>query len=74
MTIGDIIKEYLEENKLDGLCNSDSHCACLKDDLFPCSDPSMHGREAGVKVDCRGRCDEGCDWHIVPKEPDSGSQ
>ena len=73
MTIGDIIKKYLEDNHLNGLCNSDAHCGCERDDLFPCGGPCDQC-EVGVKVHFSTTCDEGCNWHIVPKEPDSGSQ
>jgi hypothetical protein len=42
MTVREIIKEYLDKNGFDGLCNDD--CGCGTDDLAPCLD--------GPKLDC----------------------
>ena len=35
MTVKEIVKKYLEENGLEGLCGLD--CGCNLDDLMPCS-------------------------------------
>lgn len=72
MTVEQIIKDHLEENKLDGLYNSCIDCACLKDDLAPCGQIRLKCR-AGVKVMCNENCDHDYDilgigeWHIEEK-------
>jgi len=35
MTIGEIVKKYLEDNGYDGLCNY-GECGCENSDLMPC--------------------------------------
>lgn len=63
MTIIDIVKKYLLENKYDGLCDCENECGCRLDDLAPCGE--MSGRcEAGHLIECN--CGEGCDYHIAP--------
>lgn len=49
MTIQEIIKRFLLENKYDGLFNDD--CACENAHLFPCSQVDV-SCEAGFKVPC----------------------
>jgi len=39
MTVHEIVKEYLETNGFDGLCNDE--CGCSKNDLFPCDDACL---------------------------------
>jgi len=72
MTIKEIVKEYLEKNRYDGLyCDE---CACEIDDLMPCEEPEIANCEAGYKVPCPGpgRCttDGDCDWHIAHVKPE----
>ncbi len=56
MTVKEIIKQYLETNGFDGLCNDD--CGCSKDDLFPCGN---------IQEDCnpafKCNCDHSCGLH-----------
>ena len=61
MTIQEIIKRFLLENKYDGLFNDD--CACENADLFPCSQVDV-SCEAGFKVPCD--CGDH-DFHIARK-------
>jgi hypothetical protein len=35
MNVFEIIKAHLKTTGLDGICNTDSECACDKDDLSP---------------------------------------
>lgn len=53
MTVEQIIKDHLEKNKLDGLCND--LCGCSKDDLAPCE---------GIQKNCVParlvKCEEDC--------------
>jgi len=59
--IKEVIKQYLIENKYDGLCSSDYECACAVEDLFPCME---------VRTDCfvgykrQCDCEMNCDFHI----------
>ena len=60
MNVREIVQKYLKENGFDGIYNDE--CACLTDDLAPCSE-SMDDCEPGY----RGPCDCGDhDWHIGP--------
>ena len=36
MTVGEIVKQWLEEHGCDGLCDPDAECGCGIDDLNPC--------------------------------------
>ena len=36
MTVGEIVKQWLEEHGSDGLCDPDAECGCGIDDLNPC--------------------------------------
>ncbi len=38
--IRDIVRNYLRQNKYDGLCNARIECACPVDGLMPCADPN----------------------------------
>jgi len=39
MTVLEIVKDYLDKNGFDGLCNDT--CGCSKNDLFPCDDACL---------------------------------
>ena len=67
MTVIQIIAEYLEQNKYDGLYQP-GECACLKDDLAPCGQVE-NGCEPGHKTDAPGNCPS--DWHIGAKNSDN---
>lgn len=62
-TVGEIIEEYLEENGFDGLYVP-GECACLKDDLFPCSETPVDCKPGYRKEDPTGEWD----YLIGPKE------
>ena len=36
MTVGEIVKQWLEDHGCDGLCDPDFECGCGIDDLNPC--------------------------------------
>lgn len=69
LTVAEIVVRYLQEHGYDGLYSPDGECACLIDDIGPCSAESFEC-EAGVRVDYRA--DEPCGldcsgsdhWHI----------
>lgn len=67
MTVEQIIKDYLEKNKLDGLCSDDRECACLKDNLAPCGNLGLDC-VPGIKAECDEDCDPDyygpCTFHI----------
>jgi len=56
MTVGDIIKKYLDDNGFDGLVCSDGECGCLKDELAPCENVNLDSCEPGYKVNCSADC------------------
>ncbi len=71
----DMVAWYLEGWELDGLYSDE--CGCLLADLAPCGE-MKHDCAAGVKVPCHypegehTQCEEGCEWHIVPREEKEG--
>ena len=73
MNVLDIVKKYIEENKLDGLFYPDEDCACTIDDLAPGSclvTCMVEGCRPGRKVPC----DCGVhNWHIEEVKPCSKS-
>lgn len=52
MNVKGIVKEYLKNNKYDGLYNPDSDCACGIDDLYPCGGEWIDKCEPGYQVPC----------------------
>ncbi len=68
MDIKSIVKNYLRENKFDGLFSNHFDCGCEIDDLMPC-DEAQPECEPGYKIPCSDNCpyDGNCDWHIGPK-------
>ena len=38
MTVIEIIKKYLEDNRYDGLCDPANECGCRLSDLAPCGE------------------------------------
>lgn len=36
----DMVKRWLQDNRFDGLCHSDSECGCSLEDLMLCGEPS----------------------------------
>ena len=71
MDVKAIVKQWLIDNKYDGLWSDMGDCACPVDDLFPCNMEGVQDCEPGVKGPCSGTehcpADGECDWHIVPK-------
>ena len=63
------IRQYLERNGYDGLC--DDECGCLKDDLVACG-CSPDCCEPGYRIDYKAgdKCDCDCQgmdhWHVMP--------
>ncbi len=53
MTVGEIIKKYLDDNGYDGLCGDE--CGCSKDNLFPCGMASLDC-VPGYKCECNHEC------------------
>lgn len=35
-SVKEMVREFLDANGYDGLCNPDAECGCMKDDLFIC--------------------------------------
>jgi hypothetical protein len=57
----EMLKEYLESRKYDGLYNRTKECSCANDDLLACCD-SANDCVAARKVPCD--CTEQCDFHL----------
>ena len=51
MNVLEIIKEYLIQNGYDGLYNTAGECACLVEDLAPCSESCLDC-EPGYRGPC----------------------
>lgn len=64
MTVREILKNYLKENRYDGL-QFDAECACVIEDLAPCGN-SWEACEPGYLQPCD--CGEH-DYHIGPEIP-----
>ena len=63
-TVKEIVEEYITTNGYDGLASD--VCACLVEDLMPCTDESTRNCQAGYKAQCT--CNNECDFHIEVKE------
>lgn len=37
-SVKEMVREFLDANGYDGLCNPDAECGCPKDDLFLCGE------------------------------------
>ena len=82
MNVKEILEEYLELRRLDGLCYPDLSCCCVVDDLMPCgSCPDLC--RPGYRVPCDGgdpdrpgSCDGDCEFHIraARPKPDPGRE
>jgi len=61
---GEMVREYLEKNGYDGLCEKDGECGCQLSDLMPCGGEYAMECVAGWK---RNRWPDECaDFYIVP--------
>lgn len=70
MTVEDIVRDYLERNGYDGLCDP-GECSCGLGSLMHCDSPNQDC-VAGHKVPCE--CSEDCGWHIAPgRRPKAGA-
>lgn len=49
-TIENIVKEYLRDNKFDGLFNEEK-CACVLENLMPCGEPDVFYCAAGYRLE-----------------------
>lgn len=67
MNLHDLVRQALEAGGYDGLFHADGDCACKKDDLFPCGEPSP-SCQPGYERPCPGCCGEH-DWHIAAAKP-----
>lgn len=43
ITIKEIVRQWLEANGYDGLCESEVECGCPLDDFMPCDEPHLKG-------------------------------
>ena len=71
MTIKEIVKEYLEMHRFDGLAGDE--CGCEIDDLFPCDEGYSLKCEPGYRVPCDPQncyADGDCPWHICTEKPE----
>jgi len=50
MTVKEIVKQWLEANGYDGLCNDIFECGCELNDLMPCQEDVRDDCAAGHKV------------------------
>lgn len=72
MTVYDIVKQYLQDNGYDGLCNKDHECGCWIDDLLCCDEIGMNCEPAyrapcGI---CRKREEEDCYVYVYSDADD----
>lgn len=51
ISASEIIKSFLADNGMDGLCSPDMDCSCFIGDLFPCDCPCDRCL-AGVAISC----------------------
>ena len=49
MTVLEIVKKYLQDNKYDGLVLSDHECGCTIEDFAPCMDGPEQRCEAAYR-------------------------
>jgi hypothetical protein len=61
MTVREIVKKWLEDNKYDGLCTEGCGCECS--DLFPCGGQDFVDCESGHKTKSD---DSDYDFLIIP--------
>lgn len=67
MNCMDIVKKYLNDNNLDGLCCTEVSCGCgNKDELFGCGE--YFGECVPAKA-IKRKC-EGCEIHCEAYDPD----
>jgi hypothetical protein len=73
MNLQEIVKKYLEENGYDGLCDSDTECACRLDDLMPCGEPGICCEAGHLTKPPEGV--DYADWWLAPgpRPENSGS-
>jgi len=62
MTVKEIVKKYLTENKYEGLVNEGSDCGCGLEDIMACESEWIYQCEAGYKCPCD--CGDH-DYHIT---------
>lgn len=54
MTVQEIVKDYLEQNGYDGLCNE--NCGCGLGDFMPCEDCDIKNCKPAYKHGCDVEC------------------
>lgn len=69
MNCTEIIKEYLQQNRFDGLVNTDMECGCTTEDFAPCHESNFSDCEPAYKhkANCR-QCDTKCDGYSEEKD------
>ena len=66
MMVTGMVKEYLQQNGYDGLCNTDGECGCSLEDLAPCGEMS-DACAAAYKCECED-CQDKYDCDVVFSE------
>lgn len=74
INVKEIVRQYLNKNGFDGLCEEYSQCACEKPDLMSCEEGGLPSCEPGYKITCadvKEGCDYGdeCRFHITTEKP-----
>ena len=75
MTCKDIVVEYLKTHGYDGL-GLPGECACLLEDLWPCTDVTWNDCEPGYKMAASAEMLEeypDCDWMVGPEKPEEAT-
>lgn len=71
MDVLDIVKDYLKNNKLDGLYSDGGECACELSDLQPCGEnfsdcsPGIKKTWDELTEEQQSMCESGCDFYII---------
>ena len=71
MDVLDIVKDYLKNNKLDGLYSDGGECACELSDLQPCGEnfsdcsPGIKKTWDEMTEEQRAFTEKDCDFYII---------
>ena len=61
MTVLEIVKKYLEDNRIDGLCYTETECGCDVSDLAPCDCITLECQTA-KKIMCKSEDCSDCEF------------